>query len=161
MGVSIDTSELNRVMEELSNEVRRNRYFREMAEEIAKICRRELYRRTPKRTGTLAKGWLGNRGMRFYVLKNGYRLELVNPVKYALAVNNGHYSHNQYNVGGEPYRVNPSHRTVPYTMGNNADTFVYGHFFVEKTALALENDSRLTDIIDSKLQEWFEECKNG
>lgn len=161
MGISIDTSDLDRAIRQMSESVKRHRYFREIAMDIAKICRRELYNRTPKKTGKLSKGWFDSSGMRFYITSDGYRVELINPVEYGLAVNNGHYSHNQYNVGGTPYRVKPEHRTVPYYKGNNADTFVYGHFFVEKTVVALENDSRLADIIEAKLQEWFEECCNG
>lgn len=161
MGITIDMSDLERALNALADESRLDRYFREIASDIAKICRRELYSRTPKKTGKLARGWLDRNGLRITVTNDGYLLELVNKVEYANAVNYGHYSHNQYNPGGEPYTVNPTHRTVKYYSGNNADTFVFGHFFVEKTTVALYSDSRLTDVIEKKLQEWFEECING
>ncbi len=166
MGITIDTSELTKALNALADTSTLTRYFRRIADEIAQICRRELYTRTPKKTGRLAKGWLERDGLRFRVTHNGYELELINKVEYARAVNYGHYSYNQYNVGGPPWHVNPSHRTVFYDSSygekpNDPDSFVFGHFFLEKAEVALYSDSRLTSIIEKQLQEWFRECTNG
>ena len=135
-----------------------------MAKELAAYCRKELYKRTPKVTGELARGWMRSGGIHIRTTSKGCHIELVNPVEYAKAVNYGHWSHNQFNKGGAPYLVDPSHRTVKWNwfVGEDSDPhFVYGHFFVEKTALALDKSAVVADIIEDHLQEWFEECSNG
>lgn len=123
--------------------------------QIAKELHEMLYQETPVKTGQLAAGWGGaeNYGYVIKELKTCYKVELVNRVPYALYVNDGHYSYNQY---GGAYEV--KHRTVPYTQGNNDKTFVFGHFFVEKSILKLENSTVLTELLQNELYKWFRGC---
>lgn len=159
--MKIDVSEMEEAIKRLNSDSLLRKHIKQAAREVAIICQRELYKRTPKKTGDLARGWYYSNGIRVLPRKNGCQVELVNPVEYARAVNYGHYSYNQFNVGGEPYEVNPSHRTVQWWDGNGESTFVYGHFFVEKTVIALDGDNRLIDTIAVNLYNWFEECGNG
>lgn len=126
--------------------------------QIAKELHEMLYQKTPVKTGQLAAGWGGSENYGYVIkeLKTCYKVELINQVPYALSVNDGHYSHNQFNKGGQPYIV--KHRTVPYTQGNNDDTFVFGHFFVEKSILELENSTVLTELLQNELYKWFRGC---
>lgn len=161
MKLNIDLSPMRDALKALSSDKILKAHLKQMAKEIATYCRRELYKRTPKVRGELARGWMRSGGIRIRTSSKRCRVELVNPVEYAMAVNYGHWSHNQFNVGGPPYWVTWSHRTVPYYDGMNNDRFVFGHFFVEKTVLALENSDVVADMIEEHLQEWFEECING
>ena len=160
MRVHYDMSELEKVVKNLSNSRLIKRHINQMAREIAHFCRDELYKRTPKKTGDLARGWYYSGGIRIIPKGTGCTIELANMVEYANAVNYGHWSYNQFNVPeGPPYLV--KNRTVPYYSGNNADRFVFGRFFVEKTAVALEGNERIIETIAVNLQEWFRECING
>ena len=101
------------------------------ARRIAKELHKHLVSQTPVKTGNLRKMWSAGDNLMFTVNKVGNRYEvvLINKAEYAAWVNDGHYSYNQYNVGGNPYLV--VNRTVLYTRGNKDETFVCGRFFVE------------------------------
>ena len=126
--------------------------------QIAKELHEMLFNETPVKTGQLAAGWGGSENYAYTItdVQNGYKIDLINRVPYALYVNDGHYSYNQY---GGPYEV--KNRTVPYTQGNSDSTFVFGHFFVEKSILKLENDTVLDRLIEKELERWFRWCVNG
>lgn len=131
-------------------------------EDIAKQLLIMLRNNTPVATGQLKGGWEGT----FTVtrLKNGFKVVLKNKVRYAAAVNNGHYSHNQFNKGGEPYVV--KHRTVPYnsTFGGDypsGETYVFGRFFVENSILQLNNTKQIESIVYQQLQKWWKGCFRG
>lgn len=128
---------------------------------LAKELQEMLFNKTPVKTGQLAAGWGGSENYSYTIKerKNGYEIQLVNRVPYALYVNDGHYSYNQYNKGGSPYIV--KNRTVPYYQGNSDATFVFGHFFVEKSILELENSDKLNTILYKELEKWFRWCVNG
>jgi hypothetical protein len=128
---------------------------------LAKELQEMLFKKTPVKTGQLAAGWGGAENYTYKIIeqKTGYKIELINRVPYATSVNDGHYSHNQYNVGGDPYVV--KRRKVPYYMGKNDATFVFGHFFVEKSILALENGNQLEVVLYKELEKWFRWCING
>lgn len=129
--------------------------------QLTKELQEMLFNKTPVKTGQLAAGWGGSENYSYKIKerKNGYEVELINRVPYALYVNDGHYSHNQFNKGGDPYVV--KHRTVPYYQGNSEATFVFGRFFVEKSILELENNYKLNAILFKELEKWFRWCVNG
>lgn len=130
--------------------------------QLAKDLHEMLKSQTPVKTGKLKSGWDEAENYTYTIkeMKTGYKIELVNKVEYARWVNNGHYSYNKWNVGtNNPYEV--KNRTVPYTQGNSDSTFVFGHFFVEKSILLMENDETLNTIIANELDKWFRWCVNG
>lgn len=130
--------------------------MKDAAQQVAKAVYKKLKQKTPRRTGQLVGGWDSAANLAFRVSRvnrSTYMVELTNNVKYANAVNYGHYSHNQF---GGPYVV--KHRTVPYYQGNNGATFVYGHFFVEKSILELEQSNAIEKIMNRCLRAWFRGC---
>ena len=114
------------------------KFTRVMAKELQEM----LFNQSPVKTGRLAAGWGGADNYSYKIVDLGkcYEVTLVNEVEYASAVNDGHYSYNQFNVGTKkPYTVNnrtPKIHTIP--GANQASTYVFGHFFVEKSILLLE-----------------------
>lgn len=154
-----DFTELVRFSNNLENDSFKD-WMKTATEEIARVLLETIKRKTPVVTGELLQGWSDNNiGSLIKVRSNGYEVILVNKVEYASAVNNGHYSYNQYNKGGKPYIVR--NRTVPYDGkfgGNypNADTYVFGRFFVEKSIFELsESKSIIEGIIMEHLQDWW------
>ena len=129
--------------------------IKEALQKVAKELLKLMKRNTPRDTGKLASGWdtSGNLAFRVQQDSNGYFVELVNAVEYASWVNDGHHSYNQF---GGPYIV--KNRTVKYYHGNKAATFVYGHFFVEKSILELEESKAVKRLVDKCLYAWFEGC---
>lgn len=130
--------------------------MREAAKKIATEVYKRLKQRTPRRTGKLARGWdtAGNLAFRVTTTARGqYMVELTNDVEYATSVNYGHHSYNQF---GGPYVV--KRRTVPYYSGGSGATFVYGHFFVEKAILELEEGKAIKQIMNRCLETWFKGC---
>lgn len=127
--------------------------------ELAKVLHECLFENTPVKTGNLCAGWGGGENYTYTVkkVKNGFEVTLKNEVPYAVCVNNGHYSYNQYNVGGDPYVV--KNRTVPYTQGKNEPTFVFGRFFVENSIL--DTEEQLEAVVFKELEKWFRWCVNG
>ena len=122
---------------------------------LAKALYDRLKQKTPKKTGELRSGWdkSGNLAFRVQRDADGFFVELKNETEYANWVNYGHHSYNQF---GGPYVV--KNRTVKYYQGNSAATFVYGHFFVEKSILELEESKAVKKIVDRCLTEWFKGC---
>ena len=88
-------------------------------------------------------------------VSTGYQVELINQVEYATYVNDGHYSYNQFNKGGQPYVV--KNRTVRYYQGNRDKTFVFGVFFVEKSVVEVGN-SRIEQYVFPHIEKWFRWC---
>ena len=129
-----------------------------LTQEIAKVLHEMLFNETPVKTGNLCAGWGGSENYKYTVTQTpeGFEVELKNEVPYATYVNDGHYSYNQY---GGAYVV--KNRTVPYTQGNSDATFVFGHFFVEKSILKLENSDALKKVLYKELEKWFRWCVNG
>ena len=129
--------------------------IKEALQKVAKELLKLMKRNTPRDTGKLVSGWdtSGNLAFRVQQDSNGYFVELINATEYASWVNDGHHSYNQF---GGPYIV--KNRTVKYYQGNNAATFVYGHFFVEKSILELEESKAVKRLLDKCLYAWFEGC---
>ena len=161
MKLNWDIHELIEFGERIVDVDKFNDFMEDATKEIAKILHKMLITNTPVKTGTLKAFWQTEENYSYTVKKvdNGFEVELVNRAVYASSVNDGHYSHNQFNKGGQPYEV--KHRTVPYTQGNSASTFVFGHFFVESTILQLENGRQLESLIRKQLKRWFRWCVNG
>ena len=129
--------------------------IKEALQKVAKELLKLMKRNTPRDTGKLVSGWdtSGNLAFRVQQDSNGYFVELINATEYASWVNDGHHSYNQF---GGPYIV--KNRTVKYYQGNKAATFVYGHFFVEKSILELEESKAVKRLLDKCLYAWFEGC---
>lgn len=158
MKLEWDFSELDGFVKRINDVDKYESMCRKLTQELAKVLHEMLFETTPVKTGQLAAGWGGaeNYGYRITALSTGYKVELLNRVPYAKAVNDGHHSYNQY---GGPYEV--KNRTVPYTQGKNDPTFVFGHFFVEKSILKVENSNELEKVLSKELEKWFAWCVNG
>lgn len=158
MKLKWDFSELEDFSERIGETARFEKACKEVVKKLAKELQEMLFNQTPVKTGQLAAGWGGGENYAYKIveLKTSYKITLYNRVPYAKAVNDGHYSYNQY---GGAYVV--KHRTVPYTQGKGDATFVFGHFFVEKSILMLENSSELDRILYKELEKWFAWCVNG
>lgn len=164
MKLKWDFSELYEFADRLNNTAKFQKTCKEIVKKLAKELQEMLFSQTPVRTGQLATGWGGaeNYAYKIQELKNSYKVTLYNRVPYAKAVNDGHYSYNQYNVGGQPYVVKhrtPKMHTVPDAITD--DTYVFGHFFVEKSILLLENGQELNNVLGKELEKWFAWCVNG
>lgn len=158
MKLKWDIKELVDFGERSSDTAKFEETCKKATQELAKILQDMLFNETPIKTGQLAAGWGGTKNCSYTVkaVQNGYEVELVNEVPYALSVNDGHYSYNQF---GGAYVV--KNRTVPYYQGNSDATFVFGHFFVEKSILKLENGDALEMLVYEQLNKWFRWCVNG
>lgn len=154
MKVKFDFSELREFTETLGTKKNLDKYSKMALREITKEIVDCIKKYTPVDSGVLLKGW-DKRKISIVKQSNGYQVKLVNDVPYALAVNDGHYSHNQYNKGLEPYVV--QNRTVPYYAGCKDETFVYGHFFVEKGIAEYAPKGDLEKIVMRNLEKWWTE----
>lgn len=158
MKFEFDLSELYEFGDRLADIAKFETLCKEIIKQLAKDLHEMLIKQTPVKTGHLVTGWMGSENFAYTIkaVEKGYEIDLVNTVSYAVDVNDGHYSHNQY---GGPYEV--KNRTVPYTQGKKGKTFVYGHFFVEKSILLMKNDTFLNSIIEKELEKWFGWCVDG
>lgn len=162
-----DFHELYDFGERIGNIAEFERVCEEATRELAKVFQDMLIKETPLVTGQLAAGWGGAKNCSYTVkrLKNGFKVELVNEVPYAKYVNDGHYSYNQYNVGGEPYvvhnRIKVPTRSEHDTLSVDASRYVFGHFFVEKSIAKLEGGRQLNKVLYEELEKWFRGCVNG
>lgn len=155
-----DFEELYDFADRITNQTMFDKYLEEATKEISMIFHRMLINNTPMDTGKLRSGWVKGANLAYNVKKvdGGYEVEFTNDVEYARWVNYGHRVKNQ---GDGPY-YKVKRRTVPYHDGNNSDYFVYGHFFVEKTALKMVNGSHQIDnIVHKELEKWLRWCING
>ena len=137
---------------------------RDAAIEISKILREMLINQTPVESGELRSGW-SRTGYKIIRTEKGFEVELSNNVEYALSVNDGHMSFNQY---GGPYNVDDKNRKkVPRPNklqkypGGSKKTYVYGHFFVESSIAIIENSDLVERLIMNELKRWFRRCGNG
>ena len=124
------------------------------AQEIAKVLLKHMKRLTPRgETRDLINGWEGNA----FVVKgveNGYEVEIVNKAEYATWVNDGHKAYNQF---GGPYKIRRRVKvTSPHQWQKGSPTYhVFGHFFVERGIVTLENTKEIERIIMVELQKWW------
>ena len=155
MKIEWDFSELTEFAERLSNTSRLEREMRFAAKEIASTLLKRIKTLTPiGDTYQLVNGWNGND---FAVKKtgDGFEVLIVNRTPYALSVNDGHKAYNQY---GGPWPIKKRIKvTSPHQwQEGDATYYVFGHFFVERGILQLENTRQVEEIIMRKLQKWWD-----
>ena len=151
--------ELDDFASRMRNTVKFETYVKKACQELACQLRAALLQYTPVVTGELISGW-GGHNLSFQAVRTGegFKVELINRVPYALYVNDGHYSHNQF---GGPYVVSDANRKIKtvYPGGKSGATFVYGHFFVEKSVVTTEK--KVEDIVYPWIDKWFRWCCGG
>lgn len=143
MKVTWDFSDFDRFADRLVNAENFERFARQATREIAEILQDMLYKNTPVKTGNLMASWGGQENCSFTVQKFGYGYSVTlknngandEGFKYGLAVNDGHYSYNQF---GGPYR------------------WVEGRFFVEASVIQTANSAQLESVIMRELQKWWD-----
>lgn len=157
MKVKYDFSELIKFLEDVRDS--KEATFMKVTQSIAKVLYQHLVEQTPVKTGNLREMWSASDNLKFTVnqTNRGYEVVLINSAEYASSVNDGHYSHNQYNKGGEPYVV--KNRTVPFnpTYGNNYPTdktYVFGRFFVENSIDLTY--PKVEQIVMKELEKWWD-----
>lgn len=148
--MTVDNSELLEFTEQF-RELQQNfdADIRKIIENIARKFLVDVKNRTPKDTENLREHWDSDNTT--IVVESdglGYWVYLVNSAEYALEVEQGHFSYNQFNKGGEPYIVR--NRTVPYKFGTDAPTFVYGVFYLKETEIQY-NEGKLDRLVTREL----------
>lgn len=142
MKLEWDVSELDNFARNLENTYNFETAMINIAQRVARVLHKHLLTQTPIKTGNLRKMWSAGDNLLFTVerVKNGFQVTFINTAQndkgfqYGLAVNDGHYSYNQY--GG--------------SYG-----YVQGRFFVE-TAIALTGETQLQKIIMDELRKWWD-----
>ena len=157
MKIEWETEELEEFTANLAKFATFEAEMERAARELAKILRDAIKRHTPTKTFTLYNGWRGH----YTITKkeDGVLVEFTNNVPYAWAVNYGHYAKNQF---GGPYQVR--HRTVALDGRwgqTESEMRVYGHFFVEKGVLDIEESSEVERIVMNAIHRWWRKCLNG
>lgn len=154
MKIQWDFHELNEFAKKL-NSSDLDKTFKRITQEIAKVLFRHIKGLTPiGKTGKLISGWDGNA---FVVIPygSGFKVEIVNKTEYATWVNDGHRVRNK--PDGEFLQV---HRRVKVPTPHKwqkpvSDYYVFGHFFVERGILQLNNTKQIEEIIMRELQKWW------
>ena len=163
MKLKWDFHELYDFGEKISDYSKLKKHLEEATRKIAEAFHDMLVYQTPVKTGELVKGWSTGENLAYRVKDLGdiFEVEFSNDVEYAHWVNYGHRVRNGSGGDfGSYYKV--KRRTVPYYDGNSSDYFVYGHFFVEKSIVKMENGSHQIDnIVYKELEKWFRWCANG
>lgn len=161
MKIIWDISEIERFADRLSDLSIFNKHMKNLSKELGGILRDMLLRYTPVKTGNLRSGWNGA-----YIItqtQDGFDVELTNDVEYATYVNDGHYSRNQLNPtssGKPPYVVkNRTSKVYSVSGAKRGKTYVYGHFFVEKSVV--ETNAKLEYTLNKHLERWWKECLGG
>ena len=156
MKVKWDFSEFNEFANNLKNFSRFERELQLAAKEIASVLLKMIKNFTPiGETYQLMSGWDGNT---FAVRRvtNGFEVLLINKDEKALWVNDGHRVRNRKD--GEYLTVH--HRikvpTAYQWQKDASDKYVFGHFFVERGILQLNNTQQVEQIIMKKLQKWWD-----
>lgn len=174
MKLKWDFHELYDFGERIANVAEFEKVCEKATKELAKVFQDMLISKTPLVTGQLAAGWAGAENCSYTVkrMKSGFKVELVNRVPYAKAVNDGHKAYNQF---GGPYPIHDEVSIGPYgkLRGRIAVTepyewqqgdpsmYVFGHFFVERSIVELENGTELNKVLQKELNKWFRWCVNG
>ena len=130
-------------------------HLQRATKDIARVLLEHIKNLTPiDETGKLIEGWNGNA----FVVKGvdkGYEVEIVNTTEYAAWVNDGHKAYNQ--LGG-PYPIKRRVKiTSPKQWQKGSPTYyVFGHFFVERGILQLNDTDKIEQIIMRELQKWWD-----
>ena len=154
MKLEWDFSELSKFAANLSNIGKFDRQMQNATKRLAKALLKWMKTYTPVDEYTLMNGWGGNN---FAVTKtsNGFEVLIVNKAPYASAVNDGHTVHNQH---GGPYPVKRriKVRSPHQWQADPSEWYVFGHFFVERGILRMENTTEIEQIIMQELQKWWD-----
>lgn len=162
MKLEWDFKELYDFADNLSNFGRLKPTFERIARDVSKALLKRMKGLTPVDEYDLINGWDGNKFLVTEVA-DGFEVLIVNKTDYALFVNDGHPSHNQFNKGGSPYEV--KHRVQVRTphkwQKGDGVHWVFGHFFVERGIIQLKATKEIESIIMRELEKWWEGCING
>lgn len=142
MKLEWDFSEFTKFANSLQDLSKFEIFARQATKQIADALREMLFLHTPVKTGNLSASWGGTENYSFEIKKwgYGYSVTLYNHAandknfKYGLAVNDGHWSYNQY---GGPYK------------------WVTGKFFVEKAIIQTAESMKLESLIMQELEKWW------
>ena len=128
--------------------------FTRIAKELSKALLKHMKNFTPVDEYELMNGWNGNQ---FAVkqTEKGYEVLIVNKTPYALAVNDGHKSYNQY---GGAYKIKRriQVRSPHKWQKGSKEWYVFGHFFVERGILQMTNTQEMEAIILRELTKWWD-----
>lgn len=131
-----------------------NPHLERATKEIARALLKHMRNLTPiDKTGQLIQGWDGNAFL-VKAVTNGFEVDIVNSAEYAAWVNDGHKAYNQF---GGPYKIHSRVKvTSPHQWQKGSPTYyVFGHFFVERGILQLDNTDQIERIIYKHLQNWW------
>lgn len=155
MKLEWDFSELTKFANNLTQMSKFEREMKFATKELASALLKRIKALTPiGDTYQLVNGWNGN-NFAVKQVNDGFEVLLVNKDEKALWVNDGHKAYNQY---GGPYPIKRRIKvTSPHQWQKGSPTYyVFGHFFVERGILQLENTSEVEQIIMKKLQKWWD-----
>ena len=155
MKLEWDFSELTMFANNLTQMSKFEREMKFATKELASALLKRIKALTPiGDTYQLVNGWNGN-NFAVKQVNDGFEVLLVNKDEKALWVNDGHKAYNQY---GGPYPIKRRIKvTSPHQWQKGSPTYyVFGHFFVERGILQLENTSEVEQIIMKKLQKWWD-----
>ena len=154
MKLEWDFSELTEFADRLCDVAEFEKHIQQIAKNLSKALLRWMKSYTPVDEYELINGWNGNH---FAVTKKDdvFEVLIVNKTPYALAVNDGHKVYNGY---GGPYQVKRriQVRSPHQWQKNTSDWYVFGHFFVERGILRLNNTQEIEQIIMDELQKWWD-----
>lgn len=154
MKIEWDFSELIEFADKLDG-VDLENTFKKITKELSKALLSRMKSFTPVGdTYTLINGWNGNHFV-VHEVTNGYEVLIVNQDKKALWVNDGHRAFNQHG-GPYPIKKRIQVRSPHQWQQGDATYYVFGHFFVERGILQLQNTSEIEQIIMKELQKWWD-----
>ena len=142
MAKSVDAHELDQAIEHckkhLSGQAMED-FICECSKELAARLLGKVIKRTPKKSGTLQKGWTVGQIQK---MGNTYVIEVINPVYYAEYVEYGH-------------RQEPG-RFVPAIGKRLKNSWVPGKFML--TISEKELESEIPGVLEKKINEFLKEC---
>lgn len=159
MNIEWDLHEWTEFSDRLVDMARFESFCKSATEEITVILQKMLKTNTPVDYGNLRAGW-DTYNLNYYAVRTatGFKVSLVNGVKYAVWVNDGH-------------RQRPGRFIPGYWEGNhfrydpNADggmvlkqSWVKGRFFVEISLAQLAGGKQVEQIVYKQLQKWWKGC---
>lgn len=153
MKIEYDLRELVEFANNLTNS-ELQKTFKRITKDIAKALLKRMKGLTPVDEYDLINGWDGNK---FLVrsVGDGYEVSIVNKTPYALYVNDGHKVFNQYG-GAYPIKRRVQVRSPHQWQQGDATYYVFGHFFVERGILTLNNTNEIESIIMRELEKWWD-----
>lgn len=155
-----DFDELTEFADRLSDLSRFEECANRIVKDIADALLKWMKSYTPVDTYELINGWDDTSKAVVTKKDNGYEILLVNKTPYALYVNDGHKSYNQYG-GAYPIKHRVQVRTPHQWQQGDATWYVFGHFFVERGIVRLTDTKEVETIIYNELKKWWEGCLNG